>query len=101
VFFSLSSCYCISSLLFIEEEVNDDTWRKEHFLGKNSSLSFLNQEFKYRWGSFVSIKIESFPFFLGLILDGKHVFGLQKHVTIQRLSSIHLRCSAYHDTRLS
>ena len=59
VFFSLSSCYCISSLFFIEEEVNDDTWRKEHFLGKNSSLSFLNQEFKYRWGSFVSIKIES------------------------------------------
>ena len=37
VFFSLSSCYCISSLFFIEEEVNDDfTWRKEHFLGKNS-----------------------------------------------------------------
>ena len=34
VFFSLSSCYCISSLFFIEEEVNDDTWRKEHFLGK-------------------------------------------------------------------
>jgi hypothetical protein len=59
VFFSLSSCYCISSLFFIEEEVNDDTWRKEHFLGKNSSFSFLNQEFKYRWGSFVSIKIES------------------------------------------
>ena len=28
-------------------------------------------------------------------------FGLQKHVTTQRLSSIHLRCSAYHDTRLS
>jgi len=40
VFFSLSSCYCISSLFFIEEEVNDDTWRKEHFLGKNSNLSF-------------------------------------------------------------
>ena len=38
VFSSLSSCYCISSLFFIEEEVNDDTWRKEHFLG--SSLSF-------------------------------------------------------------
>ena len=28
-------------------------------------------------------------------------FGLQKHVTTQRLSSIHLRCSAYHDSRLS
>ena len=63
VFFSLSSCYCISSLFFIEEEVNDDTWRKEHFLGKNSSLSFFETGFEYRgigaWGSFVSIKIES------------------------------------------
>ena len=63
VFFSLSSCYCISSLFFIEGEVNDDTWRKEHFLGKNSSLSFFETGFEYRgigaWGSFVSIKIES------------------------------------------
>jgi hypothetical protein len=63
VFFSLSSCYCISSFFFIEEEVNDDTWRKEHFLGKNSSLSFFETGFEYRgigaWGSFVSIKIES------------------------------------------
>jgi hypothetical protein len=42
-------------------------------------------------GEFVSIKIESSLLF----------FGLQKHVTTQRLSSIHLRCSAYHDTRLS
>ena len=48
VFFSLSSCYCISSLFFIEEEVNDDTWRKEHFLGKNSSLSFFETGFEYR-----------------------------------------------------
>ena len=92
VFFSLSSCYCISSLFFIEEEVNDDTWRKEHFLGKNSSLSFFETGFEYRWGSFVSIKIESSLLFF---------FGLQKHVTIRRLSSIHLRCSAYHDSRLS
>ena len=79
VFFSLSSCYCISSLFFIEEEVNDDTWRKEHFLGKNSSLSFLNQEFKYRWGSFVSIKIESsLLFFWGLIFNhrGKTCFRI-------------------------
>ena len=92
VFFSLSSCYCISSLFFIEEEVNDDfTWRKEHFLGKNSSLSFFETGFEYRWGSFVSIKIESSLLF----------FGMKKHVTTQRLSSIHLRCSAYHDTRLS
>ena len=63
VFFSLSSCYCISSLFFIEGEVNDDTWRKEHFLGKNSSLSFFETGFEYRgigaWGSFLSIKIES------------------------------------------
>jgi hypothetical protein len=43
-------------------------------------------------GEFVSIKIESSLLFF---------FGLQKHVTIRRLSSIHLRCSAYHDTRLS
>ncbi len=43
VFFSLSSCYCISSLFFIEEEVNDDTWRKEHFLGKIPSLSFFEK----------------------------------------------------------
>ncbi len=72
VFFSLSSCYCISSLFFIEEEVNDDfTWRKEHFLGKNSSLSFFETGFEYRWGSFVSIKIESSLLFF---------FGLQKHV---------------------
>ena len=60
VFFSLSSCYCISSLFFIEEEVNDDfTWRKEHFLGKNPSLSFLNLGILVLLGSFVSIKIES------------------------------------------
>ena len=67
VFFSLSSCYCISSLFFIEEEVNDDfTWRKEHFLGKNSSLSFFETGFEYRWGSFVSIKIESSLLFFGI-----------------------------------
>ena len=106
VFFSLSSCYCISSLFFIEGEVNDDTWRKEHFLGKNSSLSFFETGFEYRgigaWGSFLSIKIESSLLFWDWFLTiGKHVFGLQKHVTTQRLSSIHLRCSAYHDTRLS
>ena len=64
VFFSLSSCYCISSFFFIEEEVNDDfTWRKEHFLGKNSSLSFFETGFEYRGigaflGEFKS-KIES------------------------------------------
>ena len=57
VFFSLSSCYCISSFFFIEEEVNDDTWRKEHFLGKNSSLSFFG--ILVPLGEFVSIKIES------------------------------------------
>ena len=70
VFFSLSSCYCISSLFFIEEEVNDDTWRKEHFLGKNSSLSFFETGFEYRgigaWGSFLSIKIESSLLFFGI-----------------------------------
>ena len=58
VFFSLSSCYCISSLFFIEEEVNDDTWRKEHFLGKNSNLSF-ETGILVPVGEFVSIKIES------------------------------------------
>ena len=50
VFFSLSSCYCISSLFFIEEEVNDDTWRKEHFLGKNSSLSFFSKVLSFFFG---------------------------------------------------
>ncbi len=44
VFFSLSSCYCISSFFFIEEEVNDDFTWKEHFLGKIPSLSFLNRD---------------------------------------------------------
>jgi len=72
VFFSLSSCYCISSLFFIEEEVNDDTWRKEHFLGKNSSLSFFETGFEYRgigafWGEFVS---SSLLFFGGLQKTG-------------------------------
>ena len=55
VFFSLSSCYCISSLFFIEEEVNDDTWRKEHFLGK---IPEIQKGVEYL-GEFVSIKIES------------------------------------------
>ena len=70
MFFSLSSCYCISSLFFIEEEVNDDfTWRKEHFLGKNSSLSFFETGFEYRWGSFVSIKIESSLLFFSIFFS--------------------------------
>ena len=71
VFFSLSSCYCISSFFFIEEEVNDDfTWRKEHFLGKNSSLSFFETGFEYPGigaflGEFKS-KIESSLLFFGI-----------------------------------
>ena len=77
VFFSLSSCYCISSFFFIEEEVNDDTWRKEHFLGKNSSLSFFETGFEYRgigaWGSFLSIKIES-----SLLFGGGLIFNHTK-----------------------
>ena len=41
-------------------------------MGKNSSLSFFETGFEYRWGSFVSInKIESSLLFF---------FGLQKHV---------------------
>ena len=60
VFFSLSSCYCISSLFFIEEEVNDDfTWRKEHFLGKNSKPFIFEKGVSVPVGEFVSIKIES------------------------------------------
>lgn len=60
VFFSLSSCYCISSLFFIEEEVNDDfTWRKEHFLGKNSKPFIFEKGVSVPFGEFVSIKIES------------------------------------------
>ena len=59
VFFSLSSCYCISSLFFIEEEVNDDTWRKEHFLGKNSRPFIFEKGVSVPVGEFVSIKIES------------------------------------------
>ena len=59
VFFSLSSCYCISSLFFIEEEVNDDTWRKEHFLGKNSKPFIFEKGVSVPLGEFVSIKIES------------------------------------------
>ena len=45
VFFSLSSCYCISSFFFIEEEVNDDLTWKEHFLGKIPAFHFLNPGF--------------------------------------------------------
>ena len=72
---------------------------KSIFWERIPAFHFLKREFKYSWGSFVSIKIESFwDWFLTI---RKHVFGLQKHVTTQRLSSIHLRCSAYHDTRLS
>ncbi len=65
VFFSLSSCYCISSLFFIEEEVNDDTWRKEHFffLGKNSRRDFSPGIGAWE---FVSIKIESSLLFFGI-----------------------------------
>ena len=60
VFFSLSSCYCISSLFFIEEVVNDDfTWRKEHFLGKNSKPFIFEKGVSVPLGEFVSIKIES------------------------------------------
>ena len=63
VFFSLSSCYCISSLFFIEEEVNDDfTWRKEHFLGKNSNLSF-ETDFS-TGGSLYRLKSRVLSFFL-------------------------------------
>ena len=66
VFFSLSSCYCISSFFFIEEEVNDDTWRKEHFLGKNSSLSFFETGFEYRGiGAFLGEFVSSSLLFLG------------------------------------
>ena len=78
VFFSLSSCYCISSLFFIEEEVNDDfTWRKEHFLGKNSKPFIFEKGVSVPLGEFVSIKIESsLLFFLGLILDAKTCFRI-------------------------
>ena len=63
VFFSLSSCYCISSLFFIEEEVNDDTWRKEHFLGKNSSLSFLKRDLSTVGGVLYRLKSRVLSFF--------------------------------------
>ena len=63
VFFSLSSCYCISSLFFIEEEVNDDfTWRKEHFLGKNSNLSF-ETDFSTGGGVLYRLKSRVLSFF--------------------------------------
>ena len=75
VFFSLSSCYCISSLFFIEEEVNDDTWRKEHFLGKNSSLSFFETGFEYRWGSLYRLKSKVLSFFFGIDFGCENMFS--------------------------
>ena len=69
VFFSLSSCYCISSLFFIEEEVNDDFMEERAFWERIPSLSFLKKEFQYRLGSLYRLKSRVLSFFFGIAME--------------------------------
>ena len=75
---------------------------KSIFWERIPSLSFLKKEFQYRWGSLYRLKSRVLSFFFGIDFGWKTCFWIAETCeTIRRLSSIHLRCSAYHDTRLS
>ena len=75
---------------------------KSIFWERIPAFHFLKRDLSTVGGVLYRLKSRVLSFFFGIDLTiRKHVFGLQKHVTTQRLSSIHLRCSAYHDTRLS